>query len=343
MKRALFLTFDKLSLRFLGCYGNAGGFTPAFDRFAAESVVFDNHFVENVDPAARNHAWNTGRFQFPQAPQAQDGENTLSQALTAQGVIVNEFTDATSPADLFDDVVECIRGVGNDATRGCLLRLRLQGPAESPDDADDRDADYAESLSALDAQFGRFWKSAHDSATAVGDDLLVIVSASQGVDLGEQPHLPETIRGLGDAIVHTPLLVYATDGETGTRRMALVQSIDVVPTLMDWFAIPIDGAAFDGRSLLPLVRGQREAMTADERRFAFSGNGRAATGIRDAESYLIIPPQSGDDLRDTQPPMLFAKPDDVWEIHDIAAQNPHTVEELQRQFTEFLQSRSAPA
>ncbi len=63
--RAVVVTFDRLHAGFLGCYGNDWIETPTFDRLATESVVFDQHFCENLDPAAANHAWWTGAPQFP--------------------------------------------------------------------------------------------------------------------------------------------------------------------------------------------------------------------------------------------------------------------------------------
>ena len=69
--KVVIISFDQLSLRFLGCYGNQSSPTPHFNRLASESVVFDQHFGENFEPAAANHAWWTGRYQFPLSKQQQ--------------------------------------------------------------------------------------------------------------------------------------------------------------------------------------------------------------------------------------------------------------------------------
>jgi arylsulfatase A-like enzyme len=63
-RRAVVISFDRLHAGFLGCYGNDWIETPNLDRLATESVVFDQHFCDNLDPLAANHAWWTGAPQF---------------------------------------------------------------------------------------------------------------------------------------------------------------------------------------------------------------------------------------------------------------------------------------
>lgn len=53
----------------LGPYGNPWVATPALDRLAAQSVVFDAHFADRADSAGARRAWRTGRYDLP-APDA---------------------------------------------------------------------------------------------------------------------------------------------------------------------------------------------------------------------------------------------------------------------------------
>ncbi|MCH8829965.1 MAG: hypothetical protein IID45_10355, partial [Planctomycetes bacterium] len=94
MKIAVVLTFESLPLRFLGCYGCLEHNTPCWNRLASESVLFDRHFAENLDPAAKNHAWWTGRSQSfrTHAEQRRDG-NVLTQALRYGGVASHLFVE----------------------------------------------------------------------------------------------------------------------------------------------------------------------------------------------------------------------------------------------------------
>ena len=47
-KKLIFVLFDSLVRNALGAYGGRWIPTPNFDRFAARSVVFDNHWVGSM-------------------------------------------------------------------------------------------------------------------------------------------------------------------------------------------------------------------------------------------------------------------------------------------------------
>jgi arylsulfatase A-like enzyme len=113
-RRAVVLTFDHLHAGFLGCYGNDWIETPNLDRLASQAVVFDRHYCENLDPAAANHAWWTGRYQFPLNQEQQRAEPAILSALHAAGVrtrlfIESDESDDVTVAPPFDDV-SSIRG-----------------------------------------------------------------------------------------------------------------------------------------------------------------------------------------------------------------------------------------
>ena len=55
---------NSLHLGFLGAYGNAWIETPNLDRLAAEGVVFDHHFPENLTTLPTRRSWWTGRYGF---------------------------------------------------------------------------------------------------------------------------------------------------------------------------------------------------------------------------------------------------------------------------------------
>ena len=60
---------NSLHLGFLGAYGNAWIETPNLDRLAAEGVVFDHHFPENLTTLPTRRSWWTGplRVRRPRA------------------------------------------------------------------------------------------------------------------------------------------------------------------------------------------------------------------------------------------------------------------------------------
>ncbi len=85
-RRAVVISFDRLHAGYLGCYGNDWIETPNLDRLATESVVFDQHFCDNLAPAAANHAWWTGLSQFPLDEVRQRHIPSWIAALNSRGV-----------------------------------------------------------------------------------------------------------------------------------------------------------------------------------------------------------------------------------------------------------------
>lgn len=74
MSKAIVICFDRWHAGFLGLYGNPWVDSPALDEFAVSAAVFDQHFAENLAPEAAQHAWWTGRCQFPLNEQQQRRE-----------------------------------------------------------------------------------------------------------------------------------------------------------------------------------------------------------------------------------------------------------------------------
>ena len=115
---------------------------------------------------------------------------------------------------------------------------------------------YMGLVAQIDAHLGRVFRALEMSGRL--GDTLIIFTADHGEFLGD--------RGLGekelfyDEIVRVPLIVADPDGRAdGTRGHhdpRFVEAIDVVPTVLD--ALCQNGVAHrsEGRSLLPLLRGQ---------------------------------------------------------------------------------------
>ncbi|MCH8830900.1 MAG: hypothetical protein IID45_15100 [Planctomycetes bacterium] len=227
-----------------------------------------------------------------------------------------------------------LRVAGADERLPQLFWLKAAGleTANAETDAVDDPAEHAPAarLQIQDRELGRLCDAVRQIAASRRDlELLFIVTAAEGEMHGEQPHLPLDFQRLGEAVVHTPLLIQATNGDTGSRRRAFVQPVDLVPTLLDWFGLPAEKRAFDGQSLMPFVRLEsRETSSPIRREFIVSGDGRRALSIRTQDYYLIAPVQTDAHSAATSP-QLFRKPEDVWEVNDVAQQDPETVTELQ--------------
>jgi arylsulfatase A-like enzyme len=93
--KALVLEVPALHLGYLGCYGSEWLPTPALDRLASGSVVFDRHYADCL--GACRSPW-TGRVAFPPPPAeaaADPGSRPdLGKLLTGQGIGVVEIAPA---------------------------------------------------------------------------------------------------------------------------------------------------------------------------------------------------------------------------------------------------------
>jgi arylsulfatase A-like enzyme len=122
-------------------------------------------------------------------------------------------------------------------------------------------ATYAGMISEVDDCLGRVFE--HLDATRQWDDTLIIFTSDHGEQLGDH-HLLGKI-GYFDESFRIPLVVKDPDAPEAAGRIedAFTESVDVMPTILDWLGGEIPRAC-DGRSVLPVVHG---ATPADWRRF----------------------------------------------------------------------------
>ncbi len=115
---------NSLHLGFLGAYGNAWIDTPNLDRLAAEGIVFDHHFPENLTTLPTRRSWWTGRYGFAHEEQGwtplRPDERILPDFLWDQGVHTALISDVPLLREAglgygrgFDDVI-WVRGQGYD-------------------------------------------------------------------------------------------------------------------------------------------------------------------------------------------------------------------------------------
>src|SRR3954451_3060212 len=115
---------NSLHLGFLGPYGNSWIETPHLDRLAAEGVVFDHHYPENLTTLTTRRSWWTGRYGFPDPEQGwtplRPDEPILPDILWNQGIRTALISDVPMLREAgqgygrgFDEVV-WIRGQGYD-------------------------------------------------------------------------------------------------------------------------------------------------------------------------------------------------------------------------------------
>lgn len=189
---------------------------------------------------------------------------------------------------------------------------------------------YAGCVTLLDRQIGRLW----DALARTGrlDDTLVIFTADQGEPLGEHGFVRRFRPWLHEELIHTPLIMRLPGGERGGRRhQALVQTVDLLPTILSAFAQPPCETA-QGHDLLPLLRGEATKV----RDYACLGMDVEEFALRTHNWHLIVPLETDPD----DPPrraQLYHKPEDRWEQNDVAAQNPEIADHLELLLRRFAE------
>jgi arylsulfatase len=161
----------------------------------------------------------------------------------------------------------------------------------------------------------------------VWDRTLLIVTADHGEALREH--------GFGfhtgvpyDEAQHIPLLIRFPGTHPPTGRVkALTQTIDLLPTLLDLYGIGYPRHQVQGKSLVPLLTGEKRRI--NEYLFARSTAIRMATyTIRDAHSTLLL-------YRGGKPRALYDMDADPYQTRNIVAEQPARAEKLVKAFTEF--------
>ena len=187
---------------------------------------------------------------------------------------------------------------------------------------------YAGAVTFLDKQLGVLF----DALKASGrlDDTMVVFTADQGEPLGEHGYVRRFRPWLYEELIHTPLIVRMPGGESGgSRQPALVQAVDLYPTILAALGLPADDKAH-GRDLLPVIRGE----VAKVRDYACLGMDVEEYAIRTLSWHLVVPIEVDPD-DPPRLPELYRKPEDRWDQNDVAAENPEVAEYLELTLRRF--------
>ncbi|WP_428956560.1 sulfatase [Streptomyces sp. cg35] len=96
--------------------------------------------------------------------------------------------------------------------------------------------EYGALLSMCDHSLGRVLDTMDE--LGLWDDTLLIVNTDHGLLLGEKGWWGKSVQPWFNELVHLPLFVWdPRHGTAGERRSSLVQTIDIAPTLLDYFAV----------------------------------------------------------------------------------------------------------
>lgn len=127
---------------------------------------------------------------------------------------------------------------------------------------------YAEKITMVDRWLGKVINKLKEAD--LYDDTLIVFLSDHGQPLGNGKHGHGIVRKCRpwpyEELVHIPLVIRHPEGMKG-RVSSFAQTVDVAPTIMDFLGVTQRTDRMQGKSLLPLMRGDVEKV----RDFAISG------------------------------------------------------------------------
>jgi uncharacterized sulfatase len=278
----LLVIADDLTCRDIGCYGNTEVQTPNIDRLASQGMRFSRSFTATAMCAPTRQQLYTGIFPvrngaYPNHSRVKPGTKSIVHHLGDLGYRVG-LSGKThfGPPESFpfekvghDAVAEFI---GRDKQQPFCLVYASHSPhlpwskgdpsvydadklvlppylADTPETRRARTRYYAE-VTDLDREVGECMRLVRKAG--VERDTIFIFTSEQGAQF---PHGKWTCYDTG---LHTALVIrWPGRVKPDSVAEAMVQYVDVVPTLVDAAGgKPIEG--LDGRSFLPVLLGQTD-------------------------------------------------------------------------------------
>lgn len=296
------ITLDTLRADHLGAYGATTVRTPHLDRLASQGVVFDQVMTTAPLTLPAHSSIMTGQFPPRHGVRDNGGfflgpeQVTLAEILSGSGyqtgATVGAFVldskwgldqgfaayqddfDLTNVKamslasvkrpgnEVVDLALKWMDGVADQRFFAWMHLYDPHAPYESPEPyrSDYRGHPYRGAIAFTDAQVGRVFDFLE--ARGLADNTIVVVTADHGEGLGE--HGEET-HGffVYESSMRVPLIVHAPGRGLSPRRVTQpVRSVDIMPTVLDLVGVALPGPV-EGRSLLPLMRGDVTEMALD--------------------------------------------------------------------------------
>ncbi|QJW99789.1 sulfatase-like hydrolase/transferase [Frigoriglobus tundricola] len=192
---------------------------------------------------------------------------------------------------------------------------------------------FAAVITKFDAELGGLFEELR--ARGLDRSAAWVLTSDFGLPLGEHGQIGTHRPWLHEELVHLPLFLRLPGAEQGGRRVpGFTQPPDVYPTLLALLGAPAPADAA-GHNLLPLARGEVRSP----REFAATAlelGAAAEIALRTDDHALLVPTRvpEGDSPRE---PLLYAKPDDRWEVNDLRPRSIERADELEAKLRENIQ------
>lgn len=309
----LLITVEALSRDRLGCYGDRDAATPAIDALARDGVRFSNAFAQSPLTEPSLASIQTGHYPGSHGVRGGDARVLsdralgLAEALGSAGYATAAVVEGTAlgaargldrgfetfdeepvrsppPIDTRGDsdatggpagapaaretTGRAVRWLSAPRTAPFFLWVHYAGPYGSG-------AAYDRGAAAVDREIGALLAAAR---AAVGSGPLTVLVSAHGA-VSPRDSAPDDSR-LSDAEIAIPLVLHHPRAlGRGVRVDHLVESVDLVPTILDLLGVS-SAPSNEGRSLLPILRGDappRDVIYAEwVGSEAAAGNRRAA-------------------------------------------------------------------
>ena len=354
-----------LNCHWLGPYGNPWVATPAADALATEAVVFDRHFADDPSPAgvrlscppallatlrtsgitsalvddrkeraANGREWDLAvptdpaRHPSPGVALLSTIRSALDQLASRSPWFLWVETDRLVPPwdlelETYQQYASTSGGFAAEEAEGESEEIEpTDEPTSGPFDVhDDREwhrlhNSFGAAVTSFDAELGELVSEFR--GRGLDQSAAWIVTSGFGYPLGEHGIVGPAGSRMHEELVHLPLIVRLPAQRQGMRRVpALTQASDLPPTIADLFGVTVANG-LPGRSLLPLTVG-----TPVEWRESVRSATGAERAVRTAE-WAFLPAIPGSD----RPARLYRKPDDNWEVNDLAPRYPDECDRL---------------
>lgn len=353
--RVTLVTFDRLPVSLLGCYGAMWNDTPAFNALAAESLLLDQCYAADDDwlrepdaplgptrAAARRwlsgpaaHRWRSVRMDVAGPPSALLPDSAVEEI---------QFHAVGGGLDGDLEVLavghELLSESDADPARPSLVWLMLTGLSLETCAAvaeEERRPAAAEQVQRLDAAWEAFLRRRGESEQERSEGLLVVCGLA-GALLGRHPRVAEGMPPLIEEVLHVPAWIRGGDSESrGVRWPGLLTTDDLLAAAADLLA---SGEAAPG--------GMSTRLRSAARTEIVTRGGAGVLSRRTADEHALlhwtaaIPPGSNAaPLEECSRLWLFQKPDDVWDWLDVSSQRPAEAEERRHALARRLGCSSA--
>lgn len=353
--KCLIVMLNRCRLDYLGCYGNDWIATPTLDRLASESVVFDQHYA-SISPSMPSlpHDFSSGKdllTAYVGDERCQGPVSRLPIPWESTQIIRRARLPSLEQESLLGGTIQTtIEWLQRSAQATSWMAWVDVGALIPPWDAAERDdeAILEEPEQPIEAWLNpprgqvdgelALSRLEHTYAGVIGgvdqwlsmlldflreagllDEMTLIVTSDVGMALGDHGYFDPEITDIHEEHVHLPLVIRLPKGERGGRR---VQQFTQPPDLIHAIAAFFGGKSKNESRLLSLAHG----MASQPRDFITIGAGAPQQdwAIRTNQWYFVL--RNAGKLPRTQ---LFVKPEDRYEVNNVASQHVAVAEHLE--------------